>query len=247
MKSISTLISLRLNYVSTDEIDSHDNFSILTVSHIKVWWRLFQNFLLNYKEIWKRLFWSLLLDFALLYTWSCSLFFLTQVLILSWNWIMYQSMKSISLMILEYSLLFLNYLFFSSFFSFYIKNHEFWRRLIFYFFHFTWKHIKVIKKSSFICSMNSLSCVTWWWWRFWFKMKILYSLHNFSDIFFKYQFQYVKASQISAQNWCQNFYQLNSSNSTSAIRAALFSSKVIRSDRRDWCSSLSKTSWSKHN
>ena len=50
---------MKLNYVLTDEINFCDNFSILTVSYIRIWWRLSQ---------------SLLLDFAVLYTWSCFLF-----------------------------------------------------------------------------------------------------------------------------------------------------------------------------
>ena len=94
--SINTLSEL--NYVSINEINFCNNFSILIISHIRIWWRLFQNLLLNYKKIWERLFWNLLLNFVVLYTCDHSLFFLTQVSILSWNWIMYWSMKSISAM-----------------------------------------------------------------------------------------------------------------------------------------------------
>ena len=42
-----------------DKINFCDNFSILIINHIKIWWRLFQNLLLN---------------FAVLYTWDCFLF-----------------------------------------------------------------------------------------------------------------------------------------------------------------------------
>ena len=52
-------IFLKSNYVLINEINFCDNFSILTVNHIRIWWKLFQ---------------SLLLDFVMLYTWDCSLF-----------------------------------------------------------------------------------------------------------------------------------------------------------------------------
>ena len=55
---LSNILS-KLNYILTDKINFCDNFSILTINHIRIWWRFFQN---------------LLLDFAVLYTWDCSLF-----------------------------------------------------------------------------------------------------------------------------------------------------------------------------
>ena len=50
---------MKSDYVSINKINFCDNFSILIINHIRIWWRFFQ---------------SLLLDFAVLYTWDHSLF-----------------------------------------------------------------------------------------------------------------------------------------------------------------------------
>ena len=49
----------KLNYVLINEINFCNNFSIFIINYIRIWWKLFQNFLL---------------DFIMLYTWDCFLF-----------------------------------------------------------------------------------------------------------------------------------------------------------------------------
>ena len=124
-----------------------------------------------------------------------------------------------------------------------ILNYEFWIRFIFCFFYISSKCLEEIEKSN-ICSLNSLLCSLWQWES---EIQILYSLYNFLIILYKYQFQYVNIFSKMSSNWCQNLHESSSNSSTWAIKTALFSSKIVQSNWSNWCSSLWKTAWLRHN